>query len=165
MDLISSTRRLLRPVPVFALETVANACLGRLLERHPKLFDRLGSHRDKRYAFVPTDLDLTFVVTPRRRALVVLRGPNRPAVDVRIAGSIVTLLALLEGRLDGDAEFFARGVSVEGDMEAALALRNAMDDCRIDLPTDFAPAWGPLRRPAHAGLVALRRHLLTTGTN
>ena len=163
MDLIANTRWLLRPVPSFVVETLTKACLKRLLARHPRLFDRLGAHRGKRYAFVPTDLDLTFVITPGAHAVAVFRAPKSLATDVRIAGSIVKLLALLEGRLDGDAEFFARGLSVEGDMEAALALRNAMDDCRIDLPTDFAPARGPLRRPARSGLAVLRRHLLATG--
>lgn len=53
------------------------------------------------------------------------------------------LLALLEGKLDGDALFFSRDITVTGDMEAMLALRNALDDCNIDLPSDLGTSAGP----------------------
>ena len=60
---------------------------------------------------------------------------------------MLTLLALLEGRIDGDAVFFSRSLSVTGDMEAMLALRNALDDCSFDLPRDLAAMAGPLALP------------------
>lgn len=59
-------------------------------------------------------------------------------------GELVLLLALLEGRIDGDAVFFSRDLAVSGDMEAMLALRNALDDCEINLPSDLADMAGPL---------------------
>ena len=77
---------------------------------------------------------------------------------------MLTLLALLEGRIDGDAMFFARSLSITGDMEAMLALRNALDDSGFDLPRDLGKAAGLLaplvtrfaetvRRRALVGLV------------
>lgn len=163
MKLPASVRYLVRPIPLGIVQAVADAALARVLDKHPKLFDRLGEHGAKSFAFTPTDLPLTFVVTPGSKTIAVLRPEWPMRADVRISGPIVTLLALAEGRLDGDAEFFARDLSIDGDMEAIVALRNAMDDCRIDLPKDLAPAGGPLRRPVEFGLQTVRAHLLARG--
>ena len=163
MPLPTMLQTLARPLPLGPAEFMANAALGRILERHARLFQRLGPHSAKAYAFVPTDLPFAFLITPDRRRISVVRPRRLLRADVRIGGPIATLLALAEGRLDGDAEFFARGLTVDGDMEAALALRNAMDDCRIDLPADLAPD-GPLRKPIVAGLGALGSALLARAT-
>lgn len=165
MRLPSGLTLLARPLPPGLVQAIANAALARLLAKHPKLFDRLGDHARKSFVFAPTDLPFQFVVAPSSRIVTVLRRRNTMRTDVRVSGSIVMLLALAEGRLDGDAEFFARDLSIDGDMEAILALRNAMDDCRIDLPTDLAPIAGPVRRPVEAGLRALRRALLEQGNH
>lgn len=163
MRLPKGLTQLARPVPLGLIQAAANAALTRVLSRHPKLFDRLGDHTRKAFAFAPTDLPFVFVVAPASRIVTVLRPGNTMRTDGSISGPIVTLLALAEGRLDGDAEFFARDLSIDGDMEAILALRNAMDDCRIDLPTDLAPTAGPLHRPVEAGLKALRSFLMARG--
>ncbi|MBK8085141.1 MAG: SCP2 sterol-binding domain-containing protein [Devosia sp.] len=160
MRLPAIVQQLARPLPLGPVELMANAAFHRVLHRHVRLFERLGEHGSRTFAFVPVDLPFAFVVVPVRRRIAVLRPDRLPRTDVRIGGAIATLLALAEGRLDGDAEFFARGVSVDGDMEAALALRNAMDDCRIDLATDLAPD-GPLRRPVEALLQTLRSAALS----
>jgi predicted lipid carrier protein YhbT len=72
----------------------------------------------------------------------------------------VLLLALAEGRVDGDAEFFGRQISIDGDMEAVLALRNAIENSAIDFTKDLAPSRGPLRRPVEAVLGKVRSLLL-----
>ena len=51
---------------------------------------------------------------------------------------------MAEGRLDGAALFFSRTLSIEGDMEATLALRNALDDARLDFGTLLLGCLGPL---------------------
>ena len=54
------------------------------------------------------------------------------------------LIALLEGRIDGDALFFSRELSIEGDTEAVVALRNAVDSAEVDVLGDVMAALGPL---------------------
>ena len=54
------------------------------------------------------------------------------------------LIGMAEGRLDGDALFFSRTLSIEGDMEATLALRNALDDARLDFGVILLGCLGPL---------------------
>ncbi|WP_183489613.1 ubiquinone anaerobic biosynthesis accessory factor UbiT [Martelella radicis] len=130
-------------VPVPIAERTANMLLQRLVRRHPGLFERLGEHRSKRYAFRPIDLPFVFVVSPADEEVTVLRGDAADGADASVEGPFFMLLALMEGRLDGDALFFSRDLAISGDMEAMLALRNALDDCEIDLPTDLSTLAGP----------------------
>ena len=153
MNLPSVVRLLARPVPVAAIQLVAQVSLDGVVARHPQLFDRLSEYENRRFAIIATDLGLCFIIVPHSRRLSVQRGTSAPKADVRIAGSLLTLLSLAEGRLDGVAEFLARGLSIEGDME----------DCRLDLPTDLASMAGPLRRPVERGLSRIRSHLLSRG--
>jgi predicted lipid carrier protein YhbT len=50
---------------------------------------------------------------------------------------------MVHGALDGDALFFSRDIVIEGDTEAVLALRNAVDDAEIDLAAEVAAIAGP----------------------
>jgi predicted lipid carrier protein YhbT len=54
------------------------------------------------------------------------------------------LLGLVHGVYDGDALFFSRDLVIEGDTEAVLALRNAIDNEEIDLAKEAAGLFGPL---------------------
>lgn len=135
-----------RPIdvaPLWLVERVARLIFSGVLKAHPDLFERLGAYRQARYCFSPTDLPLHFTVVPAAQALTVSRG-QPPQADARVEGPLVLLLGLLEGRCDGDALFFSRALSVTGDMEAMLALRNALDDSAIDLPRELGRLAGPL---------------------
>ncbi|MDO5706141.1 MAG: sterol-binding protein [Paracoccus sp. (in: a-proteobacteria)] len=65
------------------------------------------------------------------------------AADARIAGPV----GMLHGRCDGDALLFSRDLTSEGDTEAVLALRNALDDAGLDLSEELAQMSGPLATP------------------
>jgi predicted lipid carrier protein YhbT len=60
------------------------------------------------------------------------------------------LLAMVHGTLDGDALFFSRDITIEGDTNAVLAMRNAIDAAEIDLPSEIAALFGPLGPVARA---------------
>src|SRR5690606_6950815 len=132
-------------VPINIIERMTQAVFRKVLAEHPDLFLRLGSHRVKRFAFRPSDLPIDFIVTPSGPSLAVMRKAEGSPADCSIEATIVHLLALLEGRCDADALFFAREITVTGDMEAMLALRNALDDSLIDLPTEIGKLAGPFR--------------------
>nr|CAD6595742.1 SCP2 domain-containing protein [Rhizobium sp. TCK] len=140
-------------VPVPILERATRTVFRKVLAEHPDLFQRLGPYRQKRFAFRPTDLPVAFIVNPSLPSLSVIRKTENAAADCTIEATIIHLLALLEGRCDADALFFAREITVTGDMEAMLALRNALDDSLIDLPTEIGKLGGPfgslLRRAAY----------------
>ncbi len=128
--------------PLWFVERVARTIFTGVLKGHPDLFDRLGDYRQTRYCFSPSDLPLHFRIVPATHMLSVFRG-EPPLADARIDGPLALLLGLLEGRCDADALFFSRDLSVTGDMEAMLALRNALDDSAIDLPRELGALAGP----------------------
>ena len=69
------------------------------------------------------------------------------AETASIHGPLATLAALLEGKLDGDALFFSRDLTVAGDTEAVVTLRNIIDGAGINIREDVLWAAGPFGRP------------------
>lgn len=151
---------ILKPIPVPMVQLVAQSAFARVLARHPRIYDRLGQYADRTYCFAPTDLPFEFAVCPRSGKVRTGRPGRLWRTDVRIAGPLVLLLALAEGRVDGDAEFFGRQLSIDGDMEAVLALRNALENDAVDFARDLAPTGGPLRSPVETMLGRVRSVLL-----
>lgn len=146
-------------LPIPAVELLATRLLRRVLGAHPGLFDRLGQYGTSQFVFEPEELPFAFGVRPAARSVSVRRRGRFLRNDVTISGPLLVMLALAEGRVDGDTEFFSRRLRIEGDMEAALALRNALDDTRLDLPQILAPRSGPAR-PAIGKLLAMARDRL-----
>jgi predicted lipid carrier protein YhbT len=135
-------------LPLLPLQILLGICLREIRSRHPRIFDRLGSHTGKRYGLDPTDLPLAFVLEPRRmnpRVTVVRTLP--PGMDARIAGPLSALIGMTDGSYDGDALFFSRDIEIDGDMEAVVALRNAIDDSRVDFMSESVAWLGPLAAP------------------
>ncbi len=100
------------------------------------------------------------MVEPSRTAVLVTRKRAAAAADAVVEGPLFLLLALLEGRCDADALFFSRSLTVIGDMEAMLALRNALDGCEVDLPRDLGASAGPLSPLVSRTADAIRRRAL-----
>lgn len=61
-------------------------------------------------------------------------------------GHFGALLDLAEGRIDGDALFFRRDLTIAGDTGIVVALRNALDGEDIDILAELDAALGPLGR-------------------
>jgi predicted lipid carrier protein YhbT len=149
------------PLPLPLVQRIAQTGLDHVLERHPELFDRLGSFAERPIAICPTDMPFEFTLALARRTVrASRRGTGSRGYTTRISGPLVMLLALAEGRLDGDAEFFGRKITIEGDMETALALRNAAESVSLDFVRDLLPQWRLAGGPARLLLGAMRRSLL-----
>ncbi|GBD43710.1 hypothetical protein HRbin40_01190 [bacterium HR40] len=138
-----------------------SALVASIAARHPRLFARLGAHAGKVFCIDPIDLPFAILLRPRpERPFLALLPRGRSAhCDCRIAGTLAALLALLHGRADADALFFAGEIVMEGDTEAALGLRHAIDDAELDLLAEAAALLGQpgsliaaLLRPAVATL-------------
>lgn len=142
---------LLLPGPRHLAEAALNRLAGLLARRHAGMLERLADFAGATCLIVPRDLPAAFLLTlqpapqPPRLELV-----DATATEARatIRADLATLLQLLEGRIDGDALFFSRDLTVEGDMEVVVALRNAVDDAGIDMIGDAASACGPFAAPA-----------------
>jgi predicted lipid carrier protein YhbT len=147
---------LLRPLPPAMLQPLLDGAMRAVLRRHPRLVGRLGAFASTTFAIAPDDLPFRFLLRPGPPAPFLRAVPAgvAPPAAATIRGPFLALLDLLSGNGDGDALFFARDLAIEGDTEAVLALRNALDAEAIDLAADLAEAVGPLGAPARrvAGL-------------
>ena len=142
--------------PAPAQPALAQA-LRTMRRRHPNVFSRLEDLGEAEFLVDPVDLPVHFRLRPAGHApaLTLHRGPPAPGWTAALRAPIATLLALLQGRCDGDAAFFGRDLVVEGDMAAALTLRNALDNAEVRLPDDLLAALGPLARPAASAAARL----------
>ncbi|MBP2314259.1 ubiquinone anaerobic biosynthesis accessory factor UbiT [Azospirillum soli] len=123
-----------------------------LADRHPRAFAALVELPDARLLIDPVDAPAALLL--RVGPQLALRVSERDAqADATVRGPCGRLLDLLEGRIDGDALFFRRELTIEGDTALILALRNTLDGEEMDLFADVATAAGPLR---HALPVARR---------
>lgn len=139
----------LHVVPLQFVQYFCDGAMRALNERHRPLFERLTEISGARILVDTVDLPIVFVLTldphqPMLKALA--RGPS-PAADAAIRAPLAVLIDLMEGRIDGDALFFTRDVTISGDTQIVLALRNAVDGAGIDLLTDLAVLLGPLAGP------------------
>ena len=146
----------LRPFSPKFVQPVLNLLMSAIHRRHPDVFERLEAIAEPVFVIDPTDLPFVFLLqakasAPRLQALV--RGDA--ALDTATAtihGPLLTLLTLLEGNIDGDALFFSRDLTIEGDTEAVVALRNAVDGAEVDLIGDVLSLVGPMAVPARRSL-------------
>jgi predicted lipid carrier protein YhbT len=135
-----------RPLPPAALQPLLTLAMAALVRRHGEAFARLGSLGDCVFLVDPVDLPVEFLLRPGTDppSLTALRGgASGIAPTATIRGPLLSLIDLLEGRVDGDALFFSRDLAVAGDTEAILTLRNALDGAGIDLAETVASMLGP----------------------
>jgi predicted lipid carrier protein YhbT len=139
-----------RPLPPAALQPLLTLAMAVVARHHGEVFARLDGLGDCVFLIDPVDLPLDFLLRPAAKppSLTAVRsgangGASGIAPTATIRGSLLSLIDLLEGRVDGDALFFSRELAVEGDTEAILTLRNAIDGAGIDLIDIAASAFGP----------------------
>jgi predicted lipid carrier protein YhbT len=140
----------LSPLPTALLQPFLNLATANTSRRHPGLFDRLAGLAGSSILIDPIDLPFALLLRPAPppSLVAVAKPPRAEAPSATIRGPLLTLIALLEGKLDGDALFFSRDLVVEGDTEAVVMLRNAVDGAGIDVLDELLSVLGPLARPA-----------------
>ncbi len=145
-DRAQSIARWLPPVPLFPLKPLLDYLVVAVAKRRPELFNRLGDNCQKRFLIDPNNLPffLLLVPDPEKPQLKAFNRGHAVEYDVRISASFLTLLKMIDSQTDSDALFFNRDLSITGDTEAIVALRNALDDIDSTLASDIAAAFGPL---------------------
>lgn len=149
---------LLTPVPLFLLQPILDFAARHVAKSRPELFARLGPHLNKRFLIDPVELPfvLVLVANPARPSLRAYRRHERPSHSAGITGAFLDLFDMIDGSLDGDALFFNRALRISGDVEAVVALRNALDDSDSSVVDTIIDALGPFS-PAGARLAAFLR--------
>lgn len=139
-----------------AIQPLLNRTVRKIAAKHATLFDRLGPHRRTDYLIDPVELPFALHLRPDPDALIFRAVPRDrlPPVRATIRGRFMLLLQLMDADEDGDAAFFSRGLTITGDTEAVVRLRNALDDVDGSVAEDAAALFGP---PGRAILHRLRR--------
>lgn len=139
---------ILAPVPAKAAEAVLTIAAREISRRRWPAFGHL--ERESRILVDPIDLPWQFMLRlgRERPELSLVNGEMPPPCDAAIRAPFSALIALLEGRIDGDALFFSRDLMIEGDLERVVELRNAVDGAEISVIEDMSAALGPLAGPA-----------------
>ena len=145
-----------RPFPLRPLQMILSHAMKITVQQHPGLFERLDILENPLFRIDPVDLPLAFELQANQKApgLRAIRRESEaqfgsPSATIR--GPFLSLIELLQGQTDGDALFFSRALTVEGDTEAVLALRNAVDAAEIDLWQDVLKQLGPMSRVLETG--------------
>jgi predicted lipid carrier protein YhbT len=153
-------RAAMHVTPPFVLARAVGALLRGMERAHPKLFQNLARLKPSIVHVDPADLPHRFELKyggDEKPAVRILEKTGEGAADATIKGNLDILLNLLEGRIDGDALFFTRGLVITGDTAAIVALRNTLDREEIDLFSDITGMFGPFAKPAGRALSALGR--------
>ena len=142
----------LRPL----VDPLLHRTVTRLAQKHRSIFARLGPHIHTDFIIDPLDLPFALHLKPdpdRPLLKAVSRGAL-PRHDALIRGRFRTLFDLIDAGEDGDAAFFSRDLLIEGDTDAVVTLRNALDDVDGSIAADTAALFGP---PGRLALSVLRR--------
>ncbi|MDX1693977.1 MAG: SCP2 sterol-binding domain-containing protein [Ketobacteraceae bacterium] len=143
-----------------ALQRIAN----RIYQRHPDAAERLESISGTRFLVSMTNLPFRCLITiysQRIRVDCNLRYP--PSADVTISGSYQALAGIFEGDADADSLFFSRDIQIQGNIEALVTLRNALDNEDISIVSELTPQFGRYAGVAHEALQLVNQKLLAMG--
>ncbi len=149
----------LRPVPLALIQPVLGRLVRDIARRRPELFERLGPHTGTTFMIDVDELPfvLKLLPDPEMPRLTAHRRHENIRTGASIGGPFMTLFTIIDGNSDSDAMFFSRDVRVGGNTEAAVCLRNAMDDLEGSIVDDILDIGGP----AFAPLRLLMAHLRT----
>ncbi len=141
---------IIRPVPIFLYQPIMQRITSYIAKKHPNLFSRLGSHVNKSFLINPTNMPFVLLLKPdpNNPLMQVYRNEYGLNYDASMSGSFINLLRMMDGEVDGDALFFSRDLKVEGDTEAVVCLRNALDDIDGSVASDIADMFGFAGRKA-----------------
>ncbi|MCW2243255.1 ubiquinone anaerobic biosynthesis accessory factor UbiT [Azospirillum canadense] len=130
---------------------LGNPVLDRLSQvfarRHPRAAEALAELPASTVLVDPVDLPsgLLLRLGPGGLRLRLCDAVDASA-DAVVRGRFGALLDLAAGRIDGDALFFRRDLTIAGDTALVVALRNALDGEDIDLLIEIDAAAGPIGR-------------------
>lgn len=151
-------------LPLTPMELAFRHLINRGLASRPGFTKRLAEYAGRTFAIDPVDCPFAFLITARdgKADVEMVRDLEQHKFDARIKAPLVVLIGMVEGSYDGDAVFFSRDLMIEGDTEAVLALRNALEDAEFDpgsalgLPTSIQ---GPFNRAAELAFAEVRKVL------
>ncbi len=149
----------LAPVPLIVIQPVLKRLVRDIAKRRPELFERLGPHTETFFMIEVDEFPFVLRLLPNPEApqLTAHRRHENIEHGASIGGPFMTLFTIIDGNSDSDAMFFSRDVRVGGNTEAAVCLRNAMDDLEGSIIDDILDIGGPAFAPLRLVMSHLRR--------
>lgn len=137
-----------------------------IYRNHPGSANRLTDIHGATFLIKVNDFPLNLLFTlHEQRILVDCNIRHQPKTDVQVRGDLKSLIEVFEGNEDADALFFSRRLSIEGNVETLVTLRNAIDSEDIDLMKELSELFGPFSKPANGLLQQLHKHYQQTTVN
>ncbi len=148
----------LAPVPLVLIQPVLARLVRDIATRRSELFERLGPHT--KTFFMIDVVELPFVLRllpdPEEPKLTAHRRRENIEFGASISGPFMTLFTIIDGNSDSDAMFFSRDIRIGGNTEAAVCLRNAMDDLEGSIIDDVLDIGGVAFAPLRLVMAHLR---------
>ena len=118
------------PIFLAPLQPLLQRIVSRVAKEQPGLFARLGPHGRSRFLIDARDLPFVLLLRPDpvNPRLLALSRSAPTDWDTHISGLCRGLVTMVDGTQDGDSLFFSRDLQITGNLEAAVCLRNALDD-------------------------------------
>ncbi|MCF6215865.1 MAG: SCP2 sterol-binding domain-containing protein [Emcibacter sp.] len=144
---------MIRPLPRAPLNLLLQYTADHIQKSHPAILTRLEQIAGTVFLIQPTDFPHDIRLTIQKNHVSCqIEDEFMGLADVTICGPLLSLMDMMDGKLDGDALFFSRHLTIEGDTAALLTLRNAVDSDDIDLWAEIIASFGLLAGPAKAVL-------------
>ncbi len=122
-------------VPFFVQKRLLNDLLKNLLKEAIEDGD-LDFLSDKWLKVTISDLKLTWFISFEDEQLVI--AENAPQTDVSFTAPVNDLILVAGRKEDPDTLFFQRRLSIEGDTELGLEVKNLLDNIEFDQLPDYA---------------------------
>lgn len=115
------------------------------VKQHPRVISKMAKFTPCRMVLIPIDMPFCFFVefTPDDLNINIIDNNAFSGDNLTcIKSSLELFVKMLEGNLDGDALFFSRKLSIEGDTTSIVALRNILEAESINIKDDIEETLG-----------------------
>ena len=142
--LVSASLKFL-PVPL--VQAATDIALAHIKNKHPCLFSNLKALPKSQILIELSDFPFFILFSFGNKtdsSIDILSPLDSISYSTKIKGSLETLLLMLEGKTDGDEEFFSRSIQIFGNTSAIVSFRNVLDRESISLYDDIVAPLGSL---------------------
>ncbi len=147
--------------PLKVIQPFLEKSIKIIQDKHPSIFNRLS---EEEIDFVIDAIDLPFMfylkISKSSPILKAIKKTEKPYPSATIKGTLINLLRLFEGKVDGDAMFFSKELTIEGSTATTVALRNAIDGEDMSILNDLSEIFYPFEELAkQAGLISVKNYV------
>ncbi|MCL2473525.1 MAG: SCP2 sterol-binding domain-containing protein [Alphaproteobacteria bacterium] len=132
-------------MPVPLVQAVTDLALLHIKNKHPSLFSNLKALPKSQILIELSDFPFFMLFSFGNKAdasIDILDPLDSMGYTTKIKGSLETLLLMLEGKTDGDEEFFSRSIQIFGNTSSIVSFRNVLDREAISLYDDIVAPLG-----------------------